>query len=327
MTESIAIPLLIVFFSFTLTVLAERVLIPLLSRCAKQPIYDGGPVWHLSKSGTPTMGGIAFIAVATPTLAVLSSYLFSANLRNSAISLLFAMLFAILNAAVGVIDDLTKLRNKRNAGLTPVQKLILQFAIAVLYVILLARFDSPNISNFRFLGINLGMIYYPAMTVMLVGLVNFANLTDGVDGLASSVALAIAISLIVITKNEIPELSFACLTLIGICAGFLIFNFHPAKIFMGDTGSLFLGALIAAMSTSLRNPLMILLISGVYVIEGASVILQVAFFKMTKKRLFKMAPLHHHFEKSGFSEVKICVLAVLATILFSSIAYFLELRL
>ena len=325
MTESTAISLSVLLISFVLTAVLEKILIPVLSKCAKQPIYEDGPSWHLSKSGTPTMGGLAFIAVAVPILCTLSFYLISVKKSESALTLIFALAFALLNSAVGVIDDLTKLRNKQNAGLTPKQKLILQFLIAVLYLILLIKvLHIPTSVSFPFGNIDLGFLYLPVMAVMLVGIVNCANLTDGIDGLASSVALTAAISLIAITHNEIPEVSYTCFSIIGISAGFLIFNFHPAKIFMGDTGSLFLGALIAAQAMSLKNPFAIIALCSVYVIEGVSVILQVFFYKATEKRLFKMAPLHHHFEKSGFTEVGICALAVTVTIVFSCLAYLLN---
>ena len=310
--------------SFILTVLLERALIPILSKSAKQPIYDGGPAWHLVKSGTPTMGGLAFIIVATPILSLLSFYLFSIGKSANALTLLLTLLFSLSNAAIGIVDDLTKLKHKKNAGLSPKQKLVFQFLVTTLYLLLIVRVLNISTSVTLPIGkINFGFLYYPLVVVMLVGFVNCANLTDGIDGLASSVAFAISISLILLTRHQIPEIFYACLVLIGITLGFLVFNFHPAKIFMGDTGSLFLGALIAPLGMSMNNPFIITLIGGVYVIEGISVILQVFFFKTTGKRLFKMAPLHHHFEKIGLSEIKICIIAVTATALFSSIAYWL----
>lgn len=310
--------------SFILTVLLERALIPILSKSAKQPIYEGGPAWHLVKSGTPTMGGLAFIIVATPMLALLSFYLFSIGKSANALTLLLTLLFSLSNAAIGIVDDLTKLKHKKNAGLSPKQKLVFQFLVTTLYLLLIVRVLNISTSVALPIGkINFGFLYYPLVVVMLVGFVNCANLTDGIDGLASSVAFAISISLILLTRNQIPEISYACLVVVGITLGFLIFNFHPAKIFMGDTGSLFLGALIASLGMSMSNPFIIILIGGVYVIEGISVILQVFFFKTTGKRLFKMAPIHHHFEKIGLSEIKICIIAVTATALFSAIAYWL----
>ena len=324
MTEVIT-SLSTLLISFVLTVLLERALIPILSKSAKQPIYEGGPVWHLVKNGTPTMGGLAFIIVATTVLSLLSFYLFSAGKSENALTLLLTLLFSLSNAVIGIIDDLTKLKNKKNAGLTPKQKLIFQFLIATLYLLLIVRVSNISTTVTLPIGkIDFGFTYYPLIIVMLVGFVNCANLTDGIDGLASSVAFAISLSLIFLTRNRIPEVSYACLTLTGITLAFLIFNFHPAKIFMGDTGSLFLGALIASIGMSMSNPFIIILIGGVYVIEGISVILQVFFFKTTGKRLFKMAPIHHHLEKSGLSEIKICIIAVTATSLFSAVAYWLS---
>ena len=154
-------------------------------------------------------------------------------------------------------------------------------------------------------------------------LINSANLTDGIDGLASSVTFGIGISLMYISASVNPETSMIAATLIGASLAFLCFNLHPAKIFMGDTGSLFFGALIASSGFSLKNPILLIPIAGVYIIEGISVILQVLFYKLTRKRLFKMAPLHHHFEKCGWSENKICIVAILATLVISIPAFIL----
>lgn len=319
-----AASLLILILSFILTAVLERILIPILKRSAKQPIYEGGPSWHIAKSGTPTMGGIAFLAVAVPLLFFSAFYLSTAQNHESAISLLLALLFSTLNSTVGIIDDITKLRRRENAGLTPKQKILLQFLIAAIFLLLHAwLFGANTVIVFPFAEIDLGFLYYPVMLIMLVGIVNCANLTDGIDGLAASVAFTAAVALLVITGFAIPEISFILCSLIGIMLGFLMFNFHPAKIFMGDTGSLFIGAMLAGAAMSQKNPLLILPIGGVYVIEGISVILQVLFFKLTGKRLFKMAPLHHHLEKKGLSEAKICALGVASTLGMSAIAYFL----
>ena len=179
--------------------------------------------------------------------------------------------------------------------------------------------------SFSFGKIELGFFYYPISIFVMLGLINSANLTDGIDGLASSVAFAIGIALFYISASLSPELAFISSAIIGATIGFLIFNLHPAKIFMGDTGSLFLGALIASSSRLIENEIVILLISGVYVIEGFSVVLQVLWYKLTKKRILKMAPIHHHLEKCGFSENRICLCAIFLTFLFSIPAYIIYL--
>ena len=166
-------------------------------------------------------------------------------------------------------------------------------------------------------GIELGALSLPVMIIIFVGIINFANLTDGIDGLASCVAFSIGLSLFYISAQRTYASAIIATVLMGSAVGFLIFNLHPAKIFMGDTGSLFLGALVVSGSLFFDNPLLILPAGGVYIIEGLSVILQVLYCKATKKRLFKMAPLHHHLERSGLSENTICIIAIIATLILS----------
>lgn len=315
----------ILLFLVTLipTIFIESKLIPILSRKAKQPIYEEGPAWHMKKQGTPTMGGIAFLLSISLSLVLYSFYLINlGKQRESGISLLISVLYAFGNAIIGIADDLTKLRRRQNGGLTPKQKLLLQSLLAILFL-MSRRFyfdDSTTISLF-FGNIDLGFIYYPLVFVILLGIVNCANLTDGIDGLAGSVAMTIGITLML---SALPlEIGSLASAITGACLGFLLFNSHPAKIFMGDTGSLFLGALIATVGFSFGNPLVTTLFGGVYVIEGVSVILQVMFFKLAGKRIFKMAPLHHHLEKCGFEETKICAMAVIFTLLMSMIGLML----
>lgn len=305
-----------------LTVIIEKKLIPVFSKKAQQPIYEEGPRWHIAKSGTPTMGGVAFLIAASFSILLCSLFLFLNKNYDSAISLLISLLFAFGNAMIGVIDDMTKLRKKENAGLSPKQKLLLQLILSVLFISARSLILNDGTSlQFSFGEIELGLFYYPLSVFILLGIVNSANLTDGIDGLASSVAFSIGVSLFYIGAALNPELSFLSSAIIGASVGFLLFNVHPAKIFMGDTGSLFFGALIASSAHLLKNPVMIIFIAGVYVIEGFSVVLQVIVYKITKKRVFKMAPLHHHLEKSNFSENKICLCAILLTFLFSIPAY------
>ena len=310
--------------TFILTVIIEKVLIPLLSGKAKQPIYSEGPRWHESKSGTPTMGGLAFLISITVTLTTVIICLFSSGRRDVAIPLMLSLIYSVVNALIGLVDDLKKLMHKQNKGLTAKEKLILQITAAVAFLVLRTiLLEEPTTLIFSFGLIDIGIFYYPCATLLLVGIVNMANLTDGIDGLASGVGLTAAVSLFYISAALVPETAFITSAIIGGALGFLFFNINPAKIFMGDTGSLFLGALLVSATFMLSNPLVTLSVNSVYVIEGASVILQVITYKLTKKRLFKMAPIHHHLEKCGWSESKICFAAILLTLISSIPAYIL----
>lgn len=311
----------VVFLSVTFTtILIEKMLVGTLGAKASQPIYEAGPSWHISKRGTPTMGGLAFLITILCSFFIASQILFHFENEKQAVSILISLLFCLGNATIGLVDDLTKLRKKENAGLTPLQKLLFQFIFAILFLMARRHFlnDTTVIKSNLFV-IDLGFIYYPLAIVLLLGIINCANLTDGVDGLASVVALTIgAVFLFIGSQNT--ETSVVSSALMGGSAGFLLFNAYPAKIFMGDTGSLLLGAITATLAFSLGNPLIIIFIGGVYVIEGISVILQVAIYKTTKKRIFKMAPIHHHLEKCGFSECRICAIAIITTLILSTFA-------
>ena len=319
MNNSNALLYVIVFlFTFTLTVLSARLIIPYLKRRAEQPIYEEGPKWHMAKSGTPTMGGLSFLIAILVALILSSFYLYICKDEKGAFSILICAAYALMNALIGIIDDLTKLRHKKNAGLTPRAKLILQFTASSIFLI--ARMGILNEGTeiaFSFGNIDLGTIYYFLSIIILVGITNCANLTDGIDGLATSVAFAIGLSVFYLSYSRFDSASFISAALVGATVGFLVFNIHPAKVFMGDTGSLFLGSLVASLAFELKNPFIAVTTGSVYVIEGVSVILQVAYFKMTKKRLFKMAPIHHHLEKCGWDENKICLTAIAITLLFS----------
>ncbi len=323
---SILIPCILLFLSsLILTVFIEKRLIPLLSQKAKQPIYEGGPTWHLSKQGTPTMGGLAFLISISLSLLLCAIYFLNFGKgREIAVSILISFLFALGNSFIGIADDLTKIRRNQNGGLTAAQKLLLQSLLAILF--LMARrhyFLDDSILQFSFGGIDVGFLYYPLAFLILLGIINCANLTDGIDGLAASVGLTIG-AFLMLSMSLVPAaLSLLASTLAGGCLGFLLFNVHPAKIFMGDTGSLFIGALVATIGFSLSNPLIIILFGAVYVFEGISVILQVIVFKLTGQRIFKMAPIHHHLEKNGYDESRICVTWVIVTLISSLIALLL----
>ncbi len=317
---------LVFLLTLILTVISEKQLIPLLSGHAKQPIYKDGPAWHMSKSGTPTMGGLAFLLATSISLSLSAFFLFQVQKSEEAVSLLIAVFYAAANSLVGIFDDITKLRRKENAGLTPIQKLLLQFAFAVIFLYMRKIFlDDTTVLYFSFGSIDIGFVYYPLSLIMLLGIVNCANLTDGIDGLASGVAFSVGVSLFYISATLFSDVALISAAVIGASVGFLFFNIHPAKIFMGDTGSLFFGALLVSCTFSLKNPFLIILLGGVYVLEGVSVILQVASYKLTQKRIFKMAPLHHHLEKSGMSENKICMIAIISTFIMSIPAFMIYL--
>ena len=242
--------------------------------------------------------------------------------------ILNSFVFAILNALIGVIDDLAKLRKSKNEGLSAKAKLLFQSIVTILFLISLKFTVGINtilyIPYFN-INIELGFFYYVISFLILCGMVNSVNLTDGIDGLASSVTLTVGLFLffVAFTKAESIPLTLISSLLIGSTIGFLFFNLHPAKCFMGDTGSLFLGAIVGASAFILDNPLLVLIYGCVFFLESISDIMQVIYFKITKgKRLFKMAPLHHHFEKCGFSEMKIVGVFSIVNIIFCIIAYF-----
>ena len=313
--------------SLLLTALFESRLIPAFSRNAAQPIYEGGPAWHMKKSGTPTMGGIGFLLPVMLIGFLYDLFLLTSGNREEALLLFTALLFALLNALIGLLDDLTKLRHKENKGLSAKEKLFLQIGAVALFLFSRRMLFGAGSSFFIFgKEIELGAFYYPLIALMLTGLINFANLTDGIDGLASTVAFSAGIALFYVSFTHNASSAAISAMLIGSTVGFLIFNIHPAKIFMGDTGSLFLGALVAVSALDAGGPLTIVGAGIVYILEGASVIIQVLVFKLTKKRVFKMAPLHHHLEKSGWSENKICISAILLTLLSSFLLLILPSR-
>ena len=294
--------------SLVLTALLGRVLIPALRRLkAGQSIKRDGPVWHMSKEGTPTMGGIMFIAGMLVAVLVTCIPFF----RGGNFSALAMLAMSLIYGAIGFFDDYMKVRHHHNEGLKAGQKFILQLAVAVAFVLLLRYlgFLSPNL-YVPFVGATIPLpeaVYVIFAAFVIVGTVNSVNLTDGVDGLVTGVTLPVAVcffALAALWKMESQAVFAAALTA-GLL-GFLIFNFHPAKVFMGDTGSLFLGGAVSALAFALDMPLVLIPLGLVYICETLSDILQVGYFKLTHgKRIFKMAPIHHHFEKCGWSEIKV----------------------
>ncbi len=314
----------VVIFIFTLisTALTVARLIPVFSKSAKQPIYEGGPVWHMKKSGTPTMGGIGFVIPVTLAGLIFCIPLHRSGNEGAAVELFLSTLFALTNAVIGFIDDTTKLRHKENRGLSAKEKFFLQLAAVIIF--LAARsllLGTDTRLAFRFGGIELGAFYYLLTAFILLGIINCANLTDGIDGLAAGVAFAASISIFYVSYLRSPSGAILTAALAGGTVGFMLFNIHPAKIFMGDTGSLFLGAVIASAALSAGDPVTVVGTGGVYVIEGTSVVIQVAVYKLCGKRVFKMAPLHHHLEKSGWSENKICICAIILTLILSVLTF------
>ncbi len=311
--------------TFALSTLFTRLIIPKLkSLKLGQTILDIGPRWHKSKEGTPTMGGLAFISATLLVCAVLVVPYLSLKMGSMPIKLTITLIFAALNGAVGIIDDMTKFKNHRNEGLTAGQKYLLQLVLSGAYLYAMTVFaglDTILKIPFTNFGLNLGPAYYIVALILLTGIINSVNLTDGIDGLASSVTMVVgaAISLLGFISGGI-DASILGACIIGACLGFLTYNFYPAKIFMGDTGSLFLGAMAVGSAFVLDNPALILVLGIIYVAESLSVIIQVISFKLTGKRVFKMSPIHHHFEKCGWSEIKIVSVFSLVTLLFSAIA-------
>lgn len=267
-----------------------------------QITLDVGPSWHESKSGTPTMGGVAFILSTVITAGLM------AILNNgSSLPLLLLASVLVFYGLIGFIDDFIKLFMKRNLGLTSLQKFLAQVVIGVVFYLILVLNGFDNQLNIGFIqNVSLGYFYGIFAVIWMVGFSNATNLTDGIDGLMATTGTIAygAYAYIAYTQEQWGILVFA-LSVIGGLLGFLIYNKKPAKIFMGDVGSLALGAGLAAMSILLKVEWTLLLIGLIFVIETASVMIQVAYFKKTGKRIFKMSPIHHHFEMDGWSEWKI----------------------
>lgn len=313
---------------FLLTVLAEWRLIPVLrSHKAGQRILEIGPRWHKAKEGTPTMGGIGFILAA---LIGASAFFILRAVRGTAMTevpLALTLAFAVGNGAIGFVDDYCKLVKKQNEGLTWYQKLILQIAVAAAYVSVMSYMGFVDTSvdlPFSSKAWELGWFFYPVSILVLVGVVNGGNLTDGIDGLASSVTFVIGglFALVAFAWRD-PSVGLVSAILLGATLGFLVYNFHPAKVFMGDTGSLFLGALVIGGAFMLRAHFVGLILCGVFIFEMLSSFLQVLYFKLTHgKRLFRMAPFHHHLEKCGWNEYAIVAFFTVCEILLCILGWF-----
>lgn len=266
-----------------------------------QEIRDEGPKWHNSKAGTPTMGGLGFLAAA-----VITAIWFSIWTQKMTTSLIILVFVLLLYGIIGFMDDFIKLAKKQNEGLTSRQKFIAQVIVAIIFYIVYRMEGYPNTLNLFGIDVPLNILYGLFVIFWLVGFSNAVNLTDGIDGLVSGLGtISFATYGIIAWKQQQYEVLIVCLAVMGGLVGFFPYNKKPAKIFMGDVGSLALGGLLAAVSIVLHQEWTLLLVGLVYIFETASVIIQVTSFKMTGKRVFKMSPLHHHFEMSGWSEWKV----------------------
>lgn len=317
----IAISLLLVAFLLTVVMLPK--LIKYLHYLKfGQEIRQEGPQSHIHKKGTPTMGGISFILAIVVAL-IIAMLLNSENIKYYLLFIYTTVSFAI----IGYIDDMLIVVKKKNDGLSPRKKLLLQIVFSLIFYILVSLvYDNVNFIEIPIINYQLNISYLYLLFVIFwqTGFSNAVNLTDGLDGLATSVTIITTstFALLAYKENNFPVLVF-CLAIVGALLGFLLFNKKPAKIFMGDTGSLALGGILAAISIILHKEIVFLFIGLVYILETLSVIIQVAYFKKTGKRIFKMSPLHHHFELTGYGEVKTVYIFVIIAVISSAIGYFI----
>ena len=296
--------------AFLIVVILGPIFIPMLAKFKfGQTVRDDGPQTHLLKNGTPTMGGVLMI------IAILITGLTRAQINKD---LLVGLICITGFGFVGFLDDFIKIKMKRSLGLKAYQKIVLQFAIAF-FVAYYQYSASPSATQimipFTDYIINLGSLYVPIMMFIIIGTVNAVNLTDGLDGLASGVTLIVSIFFMMlaisVSNNDVAILAAATG---GACLGFLGFNSYPAKVFMGDTGSMALGGAVVAFAVLTNSVLLIPIVGGIYFAEALSVIIQVLSFKLTGKRVFKMAPIHHHFEQCGWPETRVVFIFWIATI-------------
>ncbi len=315
--------------AFLVTALLGYLIIPYLRRLKfGQTILDIGPKWHKEKQGTPTMGGIMMIAGLLLSLAV--TFGFSAAFKGQFFikltsepqritTFISGVVMALLMASIGFMDDYIKVVKKQNLGLTAKQKTFMQLLVAAAYLLSLYM-GGMTTTNIPFLGEislikGIGLIFWPIAVLFIYGFTNAVNLTDGIDGLASSVTLVVAVAFMMgagLLGDAATNVLSASLA--GATVGFICWNAKPAKVFMGDTGSMFLGGMVVALSFGINRPVLLIFAGCTYFLEAISDIIQVLYYKKTKKRFFKMAPLHHHFEMCGWSEQKI-------VFVFSSIAF------
>ena len=310
--------------SLIVTLIAGKLLIPALVKLkAGQSIKEIGPTWHMNKQGTPTMGGLMFIiGIGVAILAAGWPEMLEGRFTH-----LYVYAFALVFGVIGYIDDYQKVKHHQNTGLTAPQKFLLQLVVAVVFLFVLKNSGDLSCDLYiPFWNLDLEIptaVYMVFAAFVIVGCVNAVNLTDGVDGLSSSVTIPVMV-FFATTSYIYGRTTLALLpaTVAGGLAGFLCYNFHPAKVFMGDTGSLFLGGMVCGMAFALDMPLILILVGIIYLCETLSVILQVTYFKLTHgKRIFKMTPIHHHFELCGWKEEKIVFVFTAITLIMCVLAY------
>lgn len=305
-----------IIIAFILGLIFCPVLIPVLHKLKYgQTERDDGPESHLIKSGTPTMGGLAILASFFVTCLIFTK----GNTDGMAVTLV-TMGFGI----IGFLDDYIKVVKKRSLGLRAYQKILFQLIITGAFGVYMFQRGIGTevlIPFTKGYELDLGSLYWVMFVVAILGTVNGVNLTDGLDGLASGVTLIVAAFFMIVSWAAGSGITMICGAAIGSLLAFLIFNAYPAKVFMGDTGSLALGGFVAASALILKMPLFIVIVGIIYLLESLSVIIQVGFYKKTKKRVFKMAPLHHHFELSGWSETKVVTVFYIITAIMCLVAF------
>ena len=308
--------------AYLLTLILGRVLLPVLRALkAGQSIRDVGPTWHNYKSGTPMMGGLFFIISAVICLVCNIGFM-------KDYCVFYTLLLTLCFGAVGFMDDFFKMKKKQNMGLSSLQKALLQMAVSALYLYIMYRQGAMNCDLYiPFVNVTVPvhpLVYIFFAMFVMVGCDNAVNLNDGVDGLCASVTLPVMVFFAVVAfLSGKVELALLPAALVGGLLAYLVYNFHPAQVFMGDTGSLFLGGVVCALAFALDMPLILILVGFVYIVETLSVILQVSYFKLTHgKRIFKMAPIHHHYEMCGWSEEKIVFVFAGVSALMCIIAWF-----
>lgn len=318
--------------AFVISAVIGKFLVPALRRWkAGQSIKEDGPTWHMSKQGTPTMGGLMFILATIIVVLVVNGPAILSRDWTSVIVLVFALVFG----AIGFLDDYAKIKKKENTGLTAGQKFLLQLAAAILFIVLLRKCGilSPNL-YVPFFGVELHLpwvVYLIFAVLVITGTVNAVNITDGLDGLSSSVTLPVCAffaaafgwAWVKWQQSGTAGMAVFAAALFGGLVGFLVYNHYPAKVFMGDTGSLFLGGAVCGMAFALDLPLILILVGIIYIIETLSDIIQVTYFKATHgKRIFRMAPLHHHLEMGGWNEKKVVFVFASISLVFCILAFF-----
>ena len=321
--------LLVALAVFLCTLLITKFVLPVLRAKKLGQNVSGYVPEHAKKQGTPTMGGICFIMASLAVLLVwfVIEKIFiseSGNESGHLMGMAIVVLFGVANAMIGFIDDYAKLVKKQNEGLTDNQKMACQIVAAVAFIVTMALTVGITTSfkiPFTSISLNLGYFAYPLYVLVIVGFVNSTNITDGIDGLASSVGLSVAMGIVLLSSIfSWRETGVISASLIGALLGFLVFNHYPAKIFMGDTGSLYIGGIIMGCAVCEGELIVFVIMGIVFVLEMLSSLWQRVYFKLTHgKRFFKMAPIHHHFQKLGWSEVKIVTVFFVVSLIFVAI--------